>query len=670
MEVGQSVMNKGWKWVLIGAILAGMLMAGYVAWARNGVEQANKEITAVLDWKQVKELAARENIPEQEVLEEFRGKITGVLFKETTLNDLKAKGDLLFKTGIEMKWDLRTGASQGLKLKENDQEEEIQEDWTYLVFADEESMERVQRNLSLKLADQNPQLLSCYLQTPQGVMPVLGTSLSLNDIILLGVGFEEEDLSLVRSVGLQIIPQIRFWRNVTEESLEVVFGQFQDMPVSAVFFNDREVPGIGLPIHRQKEALKAIAHQIEGLHVPLGMIEFLPQKGISMVGQYLEKNMVRMHSIGEAEMLTTTQSQAVERYTLAAAERDIRVLLVRLIPGMGIKDLNNYLAELKTSLEDKGYQLGYAQGFGSLPFSRLYLALIGLGVTAGGMLLLEQLKLRRLGLLLGALGFIAFLGLLFIGEISIARKAMALMSVIIFPTLSVTLCLGEKSSGLGNTILQFIKMALISWIGALLMVGLLGDKTFMYTLDQFMGVKLAHVVPLFLIVLIFYVFKSSTMHPLKKAGQVLDYPIAVKHVILLGILGIVLLIYLMRTGNDSGTVSAWELALRSGLGDLLAVRPRTKEFLIGHPLMFLLIYLGYRDKYLPILVVGMIGQVSLVNTFAHIHTPIVISLLRAFNGLWLGILVGLLLIGLIKVGQKLMVKIQTAIEAMDQEEVR
>jgi hypothetical protein len=665
MEGERRVMDKGWRWILTGAIIVGMLMAGYVAGARIGIEQDNKEIAAVLDWKQVVELAKKENISEEMVLEKFQEEITGVLFKETTVNDLRAKGDLLLKTGIEMQWDLRTGANQGLKSMETGQDEQIQEDWTYLIFADEEVMARVQKNLSLKLADQNPQLLSCYLQAPQGSVPVLGTSLSGNDIVLTGVGFEEKALSLVRAMGLHIIPQIRSWRNVSEESLEVVFEQFQDAPISAVFFNDKDIPGIGLPAHRQKEALKALADRIAGRNVPLGMIEFFPQKGISTVGQYLDKNILRMHSIGEAEMLTMTQSRAVERYALAVTDRDIRVLLVRLIPDLSIKDQSSYLIELKSSIEGEGYKFGSPKAFGSLPFSRLYLALIGLGVTAGGILILEQLKLRKFGLALGALGFMGFLGLLFIGEIGMARKGMALMAVIIFPILAVTICLEEKPSCIGKTILNFIKMVLISMIGALLMVGLLGDKTFMYTLDQFMGVKLAHVVPLFLIVLIFYFFKGWG-HPLIKVGKALNSTIAVKHVVLLGVLGIVLLVYVMRTGNDSGAVSAWELTFRSALDDLLAVRPRTKEFLIGHPLMVLLIYLGYRDKYLPILAVAMIGQVSLVNTFAHIHTPIIISLIRTFNGIWLGIGIGLLLIILWNAGQKLMARIQALIAATDQ----
>jgi hypothetical protein len=36
--------------------------------------------------------------------------------------------------------------------------------------------------------------------------------------------------------------------------------------------------------------------------------------------------------------------------------------------------------------------------------------------------------------------------------------------------------------------------------------------------------------------------------------------------------------------------------------------------------------------------------VSLVNTFAHVHTPLAVSFFRTFNGLWLGMLGGIALI--------------------------
>ena len=70
------------------------------------------------------------------------------------------------------------------------------------------------------------------------------------------------------------------------------------------------------------------------------------------------------------------------------------------------------------------------------------------------------------------------------------------------------------------------------------------------------------------------------------------------------------------------------------------MRPRTKEFLLGHPAMLVLLYFGYDLRKIVVLLLGVIGQVSIVNTYAHLHTPLAVSLLRSFHGLWLGILLG------------------------------
>jgi hypothetical protein len=47
---------------------------------------------------------------------------------------------------------------------------------------------------------------------------------------------------------------------------------------------------------------------------------------------------------------------------------------------------------------------------------------------------------------------------------------------------------------------------------------------------------------------------------------------------------------------------------------------------------------------LLLLLLGAVGQASLVNTFCHLHTPLLISLVRTANGLWLGLAIGSLVV--------------------------
>jgi hypothetical protein len=113
--------------------------------------------------------------------------------------------------------------------------------------------------------------------------------------------------------------------------------------------------------------------------------------------------------------------------------------------------------------------------------------------------------------------------------------------------------------------------------------------------------------------------------------------------LLLGLAGLALLV--LRSGNEGGLgVSSAELQFRSLLDRIFGVRPRTKEVLIGHPLLILGLMraaLGKRAGAWVLLALGVVGQVSLVNTFSHLHTPVLISLARTLHGLWFGAVIGL-----------------------------
>ena len=176
---------------------------------------------------------------------------------------------------------------------------------------------------------------------------------------------------------------------------------------------------------------------------------------------------------------------------------------------------------------------------------------------------------------------------------------------------------------------------------------LLSDLGFMLKLNEFSGVKLAHVAPDHYCLC--YCLVNRERETVKVIIEFLASNIKVWYALVVGIMTVALLIYILRTGNDAPVVSTLELQFRGWLEKVLKVRPRTKEFLIGHPLLLLTFYLGYRHRFLPILLLGSIGQISLVNTFAHIHTPLLISVVRAFNGLWLGIIIGIVLIMLFRI---------------------
>jgi hypothetical protein len=201
-------------------------------------------------------------------------------------------------------------------------------------------------------------------------------------------------------------------------------------------------------------------------------------------------------------------------------------------------------------------------------------------------------------------------------------------------------------SGLAYALWQLVKTTAISLIGVVYLIALLNQITYFLVIDQFRGVSLLHLIPIGIVGLYLLFFSENLTY---KQGQqrlknILSSHIRVVWLVLAGAALAAGYYYLSRTGN-AGQASTLEKLFRSFLENTLGVRPRTKEFLLSHPLFLLGAYLSIRYKNaVYLLLFGVIGQLSIVDTFAHLHTPIDISGIRIVYGLLFGTLFGLILI--------------------------
>ncbi|MGQ9581117.1 MAG: DUF5693 family protein, partial [Armatimonadota bacterium] len=202
---------------------------------------------------------------------------------------------------------------------------------------------------------------------------------------------------------------------------------------------------------------------------------------------------------------------------------------------------------------------------------------------------------------------------------------------------------------------RLMKAVAISIAGGVLIVGLLSSRTFMLRIDQFAGIKLAHILPILMLAAGFAggILWQCDMWQNQKDRLIASYKNLILSPVMMwqamGIIIALVMIGLMvaRTGNEAGIgVSPIELKLRTILDNALLVRPRTKEFLVGHPLLFYGIACALRNqkRVAAVLVtLGSIGLVSVLNTFCHIHTPLVVSVIRTFNGFVLGLVLGIVI---------------------------
>ena len=635
--------QAGWLLVALAVICS------FTLWGQRLQSEADyKQVQMVVNYNDILALANGNQMSQEELAAQLQARgVSAVLFKEWSLGDLANNGQVALQLGATIKnTNFYSQVSPELP---------INEATLYVAILDSSVAEHVEKHTLLKVAGaayypgQVP-VITVPVMVPTGDSEVSTIMTKIKDI---GVGFYWDGIERMAAQGFYTIPQLRSWDNPTDESLRAVTDEIKAMPnLGYLLFNDKELPGYPESVRTLADLLK---DSDGNTLVTIGSIEFSDQKGLNQLGILLHKDLIRLHTISNNEMSKFEPDTALDRWMLAARERNMRSLLVRFFditsPGTALQENLEYLESIQQGLLASGFELNQPyEKPASIDAGNLVLYLLGIGVAAGVMLILLEMRLPKLGLAALVLGTVAWIGLLHVSPV-MAKKLMALLSVITFPTLSCILVMKPQRRSVGKSVLALLVMCALSYIGAVLMVGLLADVLFMLKLDQFIGVKIAHVIPIVAVPFILYIWNAEK--PLTTVKQLLDKALDYKWAILFAIVAVAGFIYISRTGNTTAELSTGEAAMRNFLNDVMGVRPRSKEFLIGYPFTLLLFWLGASRRNWILTIPAIIGQVSLVNTYAHIHTALLISLQRSLNGLVLGLVLGLLLLAAVQILLKL-----------------
>lgn len=626
--------QAGWLLVAIAVICS------FTLWGQRLQSEADyKNVQMVVNYNDIVALANGNDMPQEELAAQLQQRgVSAVLYKEWSLGDLANNGQIALQLG---------GTIQNTNFYHRvSPEVPVNEATLYVAILDSSIAEQVERHVLQKVAGSvlypgEVPVITIPVMVPTGDVEVSNVMAKVKDI---GAGFNQDGIERMASLGFYTVPQLRSWDNPTDESLRAATDEIKAMPnLAYLLFNDKELPGYPDSVRTIADLLK----DSEGnTLVPIGSIEFSDQKGLNQLGILLNKDLIRLHTISNSEMSKFEPDTALDRWMLAARERNMRSLLIRFFditsPGSALEENLDYLESIQTGLLQSGFHLDQPyEKPASIDVRNVVLYLIGIGVAAGVMLILLEMRLPKLGVAALVLGSICWIGLLQISPV-LAKKMMALLSVITFPTLSCVLVMKPERRSVGKSVLALLVMCALSYIGAVLMVGLLADVLFMLKLDSFAGVKVAHVIPIIVVPFILYIW--NTEKPLTTVKHLLDKVLDYKWAALFAVVAVAGFIYISRTGNTTAELSAGEAAMRNFLNDVMGVRPRSKEFLIGYPFTLLLFWLGASRRNWILTIPAIIGQVSLVNTYAHIHTALLISLQRSLNGLVLGIVLGLLLL--------------------------
>ncbi len=611
--------------VLTVLIACGVAAAGVVCVQRLGAERRSGAVEIVVDYPEAVALAAASGEDVVTILRALKAAgATGVAIYESSLQDLLAEGRVRLAppTGA----DVPSG--------------------TVVVDARELSAQ-VTAHVRAKVGP-----CEIMLRNPD-LVRIPARALTIPN---LTVGYDPGTVMQVLQSDLTVIARPSVAEVRTRAALQLAVDEAAATGAQQVVFAGPAVLGY-------RELIPEAAEMLSKAGLTYCSVEFGRQLGEGALGRRLKGRLLRLHSINENEMPTMTPPKAVERFVRAVRERNIRVCYVRLFleaVKQPLEQNKQFISAISGRLSAVGFAVGTArplEAFGGSA-ARYLRTIAGVGAAAAGVYLLVFLwqvsvwwgwSLLLIGAALATVGQVA--------ELGNVSKLLALLAAVAMPTLGLaTLRLGMEpfaetwSGALGRGLRAFVLCTALSLGGAVLVAGLLGELPFMVGLDQFRGVKIAQFLPLLAAAAIYLGRPPGTgrSHPfgdyVRRWLDALRQAVRYEHAVILVLAVVALALLAIRSGNEPAIgVTGAELRFRSLLERLLVVRPRTKEFLIGHPLLIVGLALAARGQVRGLwwcLALGGIGQVSMVNTFCHLHTPLMVSVMRTGHGLWMGAALG------------------------------
>ncbi|WP_281883091.1 DUF5693 family protein [Paenibacillus sp. YYML68] len=654
---------KGLWWLVI----LGMVAALPIAYERHQTEQdSGRKVDLVFDYRDLLEISDLQPDPQgfvkQQLSELKQHGVNSLAVYEATLNELKLTRRVEVYSAKEAALLMQTVPAPG-------------ENYTYVLFADRNAEQQLLPLITDAFTLSGVKTRPWSYQGKSGLV----IELAMDEALLLTM---EPDLSVMRELkeqGFSIVVRMSNRRPFQTNPTDKLFAELRKLGVKWVIVDGDAVPGFDYA--PDTDNLSKMGELMNKHQLGLAAIELqkTPQKGFNGLASRIHHRVVRLHSFTEGDSTKLTENipaeemkgriqGAADRLVLAVKDRNIRMILLnaRAVKSADQGKVVNPLEAMYTALdgigadsaipriEKAGYTIGTANSF-QLVYSS-WQPIVKLLVWVGAIALVAltvAMFAPELALVLFLLGMAGSAGLYVLSS-SLFAQALALAAGTCAPTIAVMLALQaarrkrEQPSGtpLGFALGLLLRTTLVSAAGILFIVGLLNQITYSLVLEQFRGVSVLHLAPIVLVLIywLFFLAPLSYGERLAQARAMLNRNISILWVVTAAVIAAAGFYYLSRTGND-GQASTFELMFRSFLENTLGVRPRTKEFLISHPLFILGAYLSYRYRSaLLLMLTGVIGQASVVDTFAHLHTPLVISSIRVVYGLAFGIAIGLVLI--------------------------
>jgi hypothetical protein len=645
--------NKLFIWIMIISCIAA-LFAGY---DRYKVENGYKNIEITGDLDALSDLADYGNMNVKNILKDYKNKgMNSISVNEVNLKKLQDKGKASYMSLSDASAMGMTSDNAALKdvLKKADG---FLPNSVVVITEDKDTAGFLSEGLAKRYKD--------VIYDASGGLSVFAFNKPLQEVEINGLGFDTADFDMVKSAGLIPVARIENYNNLNDSGIDDYMDMIQKYNIDQVVFGRDEVLG-------NEDKIDYAAERFKEEGITTGIIElpvdrnYETQEGMNMFAKQTDYKAFKLFSLSGREMAAYDKTEIADKWYRAVLDRNVRMVYVRpeirtdKTAAFNVRFYGGTIDLFKGYMNDIGEDLGEIVPMSELHTPWILQAIIGLGVVAGSIMLLNTLVslTGKAAYSLMALGAVITFGTLYSKFFDLGIKALALVSSVVFPALAIAyvmkVCEEKRGSFISYTLKNFLKASLISAAGALYIAAIMADSKYLLKLDYFRGVKLSFIGPLLYFLILYFVrYFRQDLSIKDRVVYVLKLNVKIWYVVVLAIAFVVVFVYLSRTGNNPAMgVSSVELKLRSILEHVLVARPREKEFLIGYPALILMlsfVYYGFRKGWR--LVWGLfasIGQLSLVNTFSHLRAPLGISILRTVYGIILGIAVGFIYFAIFK----------------------
>jgi hypothetical protein len=642
--------NNYFVYLIFVVIVSSLIVGLNIAYKRINFELRNKQVELAMSLKEVDVLASLGGLSRRNILKKLKkdGKITSIAVEEDTLDDYVNQGRVTIMKGSEIINLYRVGHVNRYILTNLYKKIKVKPNHFYLFVDVKEDFERIWNYFIIEFGSRNVKEIRKW-----NILEVLDEE---EDLMQVGLGISKRKVEQIQKRGFAVIPR---FKNSNRLSARLIRQKFRDLSklknINTIIFEGDTVLGYPLNLVTVEEKLKAGDYNV-------GVIEFQKQRGINNLIKDLPQHVLRVHSISEPVMESISYNKAVLRYLRAAKERGGKILFLHpFFKSQNRGDIIEYNLKFFSLIYEKLNKHNYdIRSIDSLPLNfekvknweLLVLSISVVLIVLGLVNCFYALNLFVCVFVYSILGLVFYFCYLF-NLFEIWNQYFALLAAIAFPAFAVISQFPKKiekkvSEKIWLYSLVYLgKIFLITMFGALMVTGLLNQNEYILGINQYFGVKISFIMPLLIIGIYFYLKPhrfSSMVYVLKR---VFYAPIRTVSLLAVIFCIVFMFVYILRSGNYlSFQVPLIEHNLRAFLEDILFVRPRTKEFLIGYPLLFLAFIYACKGKDEDWLwffnALGAVALISIINSFCHFHTPFLISFYRSILGLLLGILVGVI----------------------------